>query len=213
MLPKRLVDKDRQYLFEHFKSLEERDLWMRFGYAASDSALKAYIDKLDFEQDALYGVFDLDLKLVALSHMAVMGHEKKVADFGVSVLSAYRCKGYGLELLQRSIEHAANIGVEKLMIQTLAQNKPMLTLILKNTSDIEVDGRERIGKLELENGTLLSKLHEFTVDEIAIAQFIVEKEVHHLNDMWRAVKDHKNVSQWLVSLREWTHERNPFKTS
>ncbi|MDV7398992.1 hypothetical protein RZS08_46720, partial [Arthrospira platensis SPKY1] len=85
MLPKRLVDKDRQYLFEHFKGLEERDLWMRFGYAASDSALKAYIDKLDFEQDALYGVFDLDLKLLALSHMAVMGKEKKVADFGVSV--------------------------------------------------------------------------------------------------------------------------------
>jgi len=190
MLPKRLTPADRTAVAQHFAALDEPDLRLRFGYLPMADAVHGYVQGLDFGRDALYGVFDPDLRLLAVSHLAV-GHDPSVAEFGVSVLKTHRCQGLGLTLLERSLEHAANSGVHTFDIQTLAQNRPMLKLMLRHTADIEADGTERIAHLHLAAGGVVSHLHELALDEMAAAEFLTARRLRDARQLWRGIRHYR----------------------
>jgi GNAT superfamily N-acetyltransferase len=191
MQPKRLTPAERPAVAQHLAWLDDRDLRLRFGYWPAADALSSYVDKLDFERDALYGLFDDQLRLVALSHLAI-GHDPHIAEFGVSVLKPHRHQGLGQVLMERSVEHAANTGVHTLVIQTLAQNKPMLRLMLKRTQDIESDGTERIAHLHLEAGSVLSHLHELAIDEWAAVDYLKTRGLRELRQLWRGIRHYRH---------------------
>jgi GNAT superfamily N-acetyltransferase len=203
MQPKRLTPTERPAVALHLAWLDEADLRLRFGYWPPADALYGYVQGLDFERDALYGLFDDNLRLVAVSHLA-MGHDPTVAEFGVSVLKSHRHRGLGQALMERSIEHAANTGVHTLVIQTLAQNKPMLKLMLKRTQTIESDGTERIAHLHLEAGSVLSHLHELVTDEMAAVDYLKTRGLRELRQLWRGIRHYRHSGALTPSAKPST---------
>jgi hypothetical protein len=86
-------------------ALERHDRYLRFGFAASDAQIQRYVDRLDFERDEIFGIYNRRLELIAMAHLALCGpcrgHEA-CAEFGVSVLSGAVGGGYGARLFDRA---------------------------------------------------------------------------------------------------------------
>ena len=46
----------RDRIASHLKLLDERDRYLRFGFAANDEQIQRYVDGLDFERDEIFGI-------------------------------------------------------------------------------------------------------------------------------------------------------------
>lgn len=196
MLTQRLGEGDRDRIRQHYSKLDEDDLHLRFGYLPHSPALDEYVRKIDFQNDAVYGVFDEKLNLAAVSHLCTSHQDPQTAEFGVSVHKTFRCKGLGMALLERSIEHAANTGVRCMVIQTLVENKPMLKLMLRHVTTVDMDGRERIAHVPVEPGTFLSRLHEVTLDEWALLHHHADQGVLAARQVWRSIRGFRTQGLW-----------------
>jgi GNAT superfamily N-acetyltransferase len=83
----------------HFLALEREDRRLRFGIALNDSAVRAYLARIDFDHDAVFGVYDDALHLIGAAHVA---RGERHAELGVSVLPGHRGRGIGGALLARA---------------------------------------------------------------------------------------------------------------
>jgi GNAT superfamily N-acetyltransferase len=91
--------------------LNDGDRRLRFGTQTSDAVIQRYVGSLDFKKDAIFGIFDLNLMLIGMAHLAHLPEvegEARAAEFGVSVLPEGRSQGFGTALLQRSAVHSRN---------------------------------------------------------------------------------------------------------
>jgi len=68
-LIRELTRVERPALEAHFLALGANDRRLRFGGQLSDSAIRAYVKRIDFERDALFGVSGEDLRLVGVGHV------------------------------------------------------------------------------------------------------------------------------------------------
>ncbi|WP_231970812.1 GNAT family N-acetyltransferase [Polynucleobacter necessarius] len=95
----------------HLLLLNEEDRRLRFGIQTPDEVIRHYVERLDFNKDVIFSVFDLDLKLIGMAHLAYLPEHKgaaRAAEFGVSVLPEGRGQGLGTALLKRSAVHSRN---------------------------------------------------------------------------------------------------------
>jgi GNAT superfamily N-acetyltransferase len=116
---------DRAALERHFLALGAEDRRLRFGVPLNDFALRAYVARLDFERDALFGVTGDDLRLVGAAHLA---RARRHAELGISVLAGHRSRGVGGALLARAHLRARNWGVRALFMHCLTENRAMMRL-------------------------------------------------------------------------------------
>src|SRR5437762_12883425 len=98
----------RAALLRHFLALEAHDRRLRFGAPISATTLRAYVARIDFERDAVFGIFDAELELVGVAHVA---RASEHAELGISVLAVHRDQGAGGALLMRAVMRARNWGV------------------------------------------------------------------------------------------------------
>src|SRR5579859_4872772 len=93
MIPiKELSRFEAPLLERHFLALPSEDRRLRFGAVLSDQAVCAYLRNIDYERDALFGVWGDELQIVGAAHLARLdGH----AELGVSVLPGHRGLGLG----------------------------------------------------------------------------------------------------------------------
>jgi len=61
---------DRPALERHLLALDPRDRRLRFGTLPSDATVRAYVARIDFDRDAVSGVFDEELAIVGAAHLA-----------------------------------------------------------------------------------------------------------------------------------------------
>ena len=98
---KEVPERDRRRLLMHFLALSNRDRLMRFGTVLSDELITRYVQHLDFLRDTVLGVYDAQLHLVGVGHLAFAPREalplvagatikERVAEFGVSVSASAR---------------------------------------------------------------------------------------------------------------------------
>lgn len=130
----------RQEILGHLLQLNEDDRRLRFGTQTPDEVILHYVEGLDFNRDVLFGVFDLDLKLIGIAHLAYLPEIKgqaRAAEFGVSVLPEGRAQGLGTALLQRSAVHSRNTRIETLYVHCLSNNKAMMHLAQKAGMRVE----------------------------------------------------------------------------
>lgn len=130
----------REEILNHLLKLNDEDRRLRFGTQTPDEVIRHYVEHLDFNKDAIFGVFDLDLKLVGMAHLAYLPEHKgqgRAAEFGVSVLPEGRSQGLGTALLQRSAVHSRNTRIETLYVHCLANNKAMMHLAQKAGMTVE----------------------------------------------------------------------------
>ena len=90
---------ERPALLEHFLALANGDRRLRFGTPPSDYALRQYVERIDFDHDAVFGVADEDLRPLGVAHVARNGTH---AELGISVLEGRRGRGIGGALRRRA---------------------------------------------------------------------------------------------------------------
>jgi len=149
---------------KHLLSLNARDRYLRFGYAATDEHITQYVQSLNFEHDEIYGIFNRDLHLLAMAHLAIYeqansGENKQIsAEFGVSVHGSARGRGYGHQLFKRALMHARNANASTILIHALSENAPMLKIARKAGATLERDGGETQALLKVPKGNLKTRM-------------------------------------------------------
>src|SRR5213076_1101984 len=76
VLVKQLAERDRPRMLKHFMALDDSDRLLRFGTVLPDEQLTAYVNKIDFSNDTVYGVYSRVFKLLAVGHLAFAPKEK-----------------------------------------------------------------------------------------------------------------------------------------
>src|SRR3954471_11750952 len=65
-----LSARHRPRILAHLLALDTNDRYLRFGYAAGDDQIRRYVERIAFECDEIFGVFNRRLELIALAHLA-----------------------------------------------------------------------------------------------------------------------------------------------
>lgn len=181
----------RERIAAHLLALDERDRYLRFGYAASDDQIQRYAQALDFDRDEIFGIYNRKLELIAMAHLALPGDAcgtGRVAEFGVSVLAKARGRGYGSRLFERAVMHARNEGVQQLMIHALSENTAMLRIATRAGAVLARSGSETEAHLKLPPATLDTQVTEIALEQFAAADYRLKQGAKDLNEFLASVQ-------------------------
>lgn len=177
----------RAALQKHFQYLEGDDLRLRFGHAVKSEWLTAYVNALNFEDDAVFGVFYVcadDLELVGVAHLAL--HDD-TAEFGVSVLPEYRGRGIGKALFERASAYARNRLVKTFFMHCLAQNAAMMHIARNSGMQIVRDASDADAYLNLPRSDSASLTDELLAKRVALFDFALKSQVSMARSISRAI--------------------------
>ena len=186
-----LTSEHLQQILKHLLALSTHDRYLRFGYTATDEHIQRYVDGLNFERDEIYGVFNIELDIIAMAHLALIkdvGREFS-AEFGVSVSAQVRGRGYGARLFERAVIHARNEKVYQMYIHALSENAPMIRIARKGGARIERDGSETEAYLRLPKRDLDSRVTEFVADQYAKTNYSIKEDAKRFWDFLAKVQE------------------------
>jgi len=182
---KQLSGLERHALERHFLALGAGDRRLRFGTGMSDFALRIYVKRIDFENDAVFGVLDDELHLIGAAHL---GRGEGHAELGVSVLPGHRRRGIGGALLGRAHMHARNWGVRALFMHCLTENAAMLHLARKQGMDIVTQAGEADAWLKLPPADASSYMGAVFQQRLALFDFALKWQLAHARRIADALK-------------------------
>ena len=172
ILVRELSRPERPALVPHFLALGAEDRRLRFGTPFNDGAVRAYVERIDFERDAVFGVFDDDLQVVGAAHVA---RGDGYAELGVSVLEGHRGRGIGGALLARAHMRARNWGLRTLFMHCLTENGAMMHLARKQQMDIVAEAGEADAWLELPPADASSHFGEVFAQRVALFDYALKR--------------------------------------
>ena len=150
-------------ILAHLLALPAEDLRLRFGVARSPVAIEKFVNGIDFTNDRVFGIFDPELKLVSVAHLAV-NLEGRFAELGLSVAHAIHRQGHGEALLHRGASHAASLGLRMIYMHCLSENAALMGLARKAGFKIVVDHGEADASMQIEEtrgeGIAMELVHE-----------------------------------------------------
>ena len=172
ILVRELSRLDRASLTPHFLALGSEDRRLRFGASLNDSAVRAYVERIDFERDVLFGVHDDALNVIGAAHVARGdGH----AELGVSVLAPHRDRGIGAALLARAHMRARNWGLPTLFMHCLTENAAMMHLARKQEMQIVAGAGEADAWLKLAPADAGSHFGEVFAERVALFDYALKQ--------------------------------------
>ncbi len=177
----------REQILNHLLQLNDEDRRLRFGTQTPDEVIRHYVEHLDFNKDAIFGVFDLDLRLIAMAHLAYLPEQKgqaRSAEFGVSVLPEGRGQGLGTALLQRSAVHSRNTRIETLYVHCLANNKAMMHLAPKAGMTVEYAYGDADACLKLPPASTATIVEEAANEQWADMDYVLKENLKRSNEAW-----------------------------
>ena len=183
---RKLTARHRPRIHSHLLGLSERDRYLRFGYAASDAQIARYVEQLDFERDEVFGIFNWQLELIALAHLAYLTPQppaSAAAEFGVSVAPHARGRGYGDRLFDHAALHARNRGVDRLLVHALSENSVMLRIARNAGARIERDGPESQAWVRLAPENLASHVEALVEDTAAQLDYRLKRQGHRMDSL------------------------------
>jgi GNAT superfamily N-acetyltransferase len=186
-----LSTRHRRGIIRHLLALSAEDRYLRFGYAAQESQIRAYVDGLNFDRDEIYGIYNRSLTLIAVAHLAFSSDPKtqNCAEFGVSVLGDARGKGFGTQLFDRAITHARNEGVDLMFIHALSENAAMLKIARNAGARVERDGSESEAYLKLPPANLDSRMTEAVEDRVGEVDFKLKVQAKRFWDFLGSLQE------------------------
>lgn len=182
-----LSPRHRPCILSHLLELADADRYLRFGHVATDSQIAHYVERLDFDRDEIFGVFDRRLNLVAMAHLAfdaTVAPEPCAAEFGVSVLSRLRRRGLGAQLFGHAMLHARNRGVDTLVVHALSENTAMLRLAQQAGARIQRDGADSTAVLKLPPEDLSSQFEALMGERVAALDYGLKLHAQTLDALW-----------------------------
>ena len=177
----------RSEILSHLLQLGEEDRRLRFGTKTPDEVINHYVEGLDFNKDAVFGVFDADLKLIGMAHLAYLPEikgEPLSAEFGVSVLPEGRAQGIGTALLQRSAVHSRNSNIQILYVHCLANNKAMMHLAQKAGMTVEYAYGDADAYLKLPPANPGTIVDEAANEQWADFDYALKENLKLANQAW-----------------------------
>ena len=180
---KELGERDRRRMVKHFLALEPRDRLLRFGTMLPDEQVVAYVNRIDFARDMVFGVYNRLFTLVAVGHLAFAPKEtdqhavtdkEQVAEFGVSVGKAARGMGVGTKLFERAAIHCRNSDVDTLYMHCLSSNATMMHIAKKAGMEIHRDYGEADAYLKLPPANPGSVLQEALDEQFAMLDYTLK---------------------------------------
>jgi RimJ/RimL family protein N-acetyltransferase len=117
-------------ILAHLLALPTEDLRLRFGAPLGPVGIEKYVNGIDFSNDRVFGIFDPELRLVSLAHLAV-NLEREFAELGLSVAYESRRRGHGEALLCRGATHASSLGLHMIYMHCLSENSALMGLARK----------------------------------------------------------------------------------
>lgn len=176
----RLEEGTREKLTAHFLALPADDRRLRFGASLSAEVIAGYVDRIDFDRDTVFGVFDDDLTLIGVAHTAFV---EDFAELGISVLPAHRGRGVGSALFARAAEHVRNRSVSNLFMHCLAENAAIMHIARKSGMSIVAAAGDVDARLALSPASPASITAEFLTDRIALYDYALKAHIA----AWKAV--------------------------
>ena len=177
----------RQEILNHLLQLNDQDRRLRFGTQTPDEVIARYVERLDFNKDVIFGVFDLNLKLIGMAHLAYLPEHKgqaRAAEFGVSVLPEGRSQGLGTALLERSAVHSRNTRIETLYVHCLANNKAMMHLAQKAGMTVEYAYGDADACLKLPPANPGTIVEEAANEQWADMDYALKENLKRSNQAW-----------------------------
>ena len=177
----------RQEILNHLLQLNDEDRRLRFGTQTPDEVITKYVEHLDFNKDSIFGIFDADLKLIAMAHLAYLPETKgqtRAAEFGVSVLPKGRSQGLGTALLERSAVHSRNTRIETLYVHCLASNKAMMHLAQKAGMRVEFAYGDADAYLKLSRASPATIVEEAANEQWADLDYALKENLKRSNEAW-----------------------------
>ncbi|MBU3605855.1 GNAT family N-acetyltransferase [Polynucleobacter sp. MWH-Creno-3A4] len=177
----------REEILQHFLQLDDEDRRLRFGTQTPDEVIRSYVAGLNFNKDAIFGIFDLNLKLIGMAHLAYLPQVKgktRSAEFGVSVLPEGRAQGLGTALLQRSAVHSRNTRVEILYVHCLSNNKAMMHLAQKAGMAVEYAYGDADAYLKLPPASPATIVQEAANEQWADLDYAWKANLKRSNQAW-----------------------------
>jgi GNAT superfamily N-acetyltransferase len=171
----RLNPRHRDDIVRHLLQLPAEDRRLRFGQQIRDEGVRAYVARIDFARDRVFGIFDADLELSGVAHLA-LDPRAQAAELGLSVQPCARVRGYGFALLQRSVLYAANRGYRALFMYCLAENGIMMHLARKAGLTVVVEAGEADARLKLDRGAHGGALEEAIADQFALVDTLLKQQ-------------------------------------
>lgn len=186
-----LAPRHRPRILAHLLDLPEGDRYLRFGHPATDAQIGRYVDLIDFERDEVFGIFNRRLELVAMAHLAHMGDHARahVAEFGVSVRSSHRGRGFGGRLFEHAMLHARNRHVDTLVVHALSENRPMLRIARSAGATVHRDGGDAEAVLKLPPETLGTQVEELLGRQAAEFDYNLKRGARRLDDLLGMIAD------------------------
>jgi GNAT superfamily N-acetyltransferase len=172
IIVRELTRLQRPALEAHFLALGAEDRRLRFGVPLGDSAVRAYVRRIDFEHEAALGVFGDELQLFGAGHL---GRSRGHAELGVSVLEGHRGRGIGGALLARAHLHARNWGVGALFMHCLTENSAMMHLARKQGMRIATGAGEADACLQLPPADAASFLGAVFEQRVALFDYALKQ--------------------------------------
>ncbi len=183
VLVKALGKRDRRRMLKHFLALDTSDRLLRFGTVLPDEQVHAYVNKIDFSRDIVFGVFSNVFQLVGVGHLAFGPAEPgrsantskaRVAEFGVSVSNSARGQGVGTRLFQRASIHCRNSDIDTLYMQCLSTNRTMMHIAKKAGMEIKREYGEADAYLHLPPPSPGSVMREALDEQLAVIDYTVK---------------------------------------
>ena len=181
VLVKELGERDRRRVLRHLLSLDRDDRLLRFGSMIPDEQITAYVDKIDFSRDIVFGVVNNVFQLVGMGHLAFASADGRrsttkdqVAEFGVSVSKSARGQGVGTRLFQRAAIYCRNSDVDTLYMQCLTSNQTMMHIAKKAGMRIKREYGEADAHLELPPPSPGSVMAEALEEQFASIDYTVK---------------------------------------
>ena len=172
----RLGPAARNDVLAHLLRLPQEDRRMRFESTLSDEAVKRYVSSIDFHADRVFGIHTPDMRLVGVAHLA-LDPKSHSAEFGVSVDTSERGRGYGYALLQRARLAAVNLGCRTLFMHCLSENHVMAHLAAKAGMKVLTLGGETDAKAALELPNVGALAEEAVEEQIAFADLLLKRQL------------------------------------
>jgi RimJ/RimL family protein N-acetyltransferase len=181
VLVRELGEKDREHLLTHFLELDEDDRLLRFGQVTPDRVIENYVRTLDFSRDTVFGVFNPQLQLVGVGHLAYLPAEgeSRTAEFGVSVSESVRGQGIGTRLFERAAIRSRNTHVTTLYIHCLSRNTTMMHIAKKAGMKIEYAYGEADAYLTLAPADQNSIITEMLQEQAAVFDYVLKRQARN----------------------------------
>lgn len=163
MVVRKLLPLDKTKLKMHLHRLQGEDRRLRFGAVVTDSIIDSYVDSS--MNDAWFGVYHIDGRIVAACHVAIANEE---AELGCSVDSDFRGNGIAQLMFDRAVTYLRTRGIETVYMHCLTENEAMRHIARKNEMSIVSSYGESDATVSLEPPTPATCFKDAYLDRLAL---------------------------------------------